>query len=559
MSDFLLSNVHSGRAYVKTSMKLFEQLSRRISFTQNHSKKHLKTMDYRNISTVFAVFFAVFLSALVIKCGVFKKSPPPEFYFAKDIIYHPDSTIIVQAANEQAKKVEPLILKIDNSFFPEAAAAVQKENDFFWYIQLNKLTLHDTLRNDGEHKICFGFKQSKMSQISEIFFDSSAPQFYGGIDSKYPGEKRIFGYTFDNNQSKNQNITVELGFGFQEKGQTISPPLKKYISESGRILYQFEYRFQNIPRASQENQQSFFLLKVTDATRNEFRKEFDYKNVIANRAQKFGSNDTVRQIIEKEKASGLKQIADSTALTNTQEIDSEALIFLQVQEKTSKYVIFSWNRLPDSLQTGQEEYVIMRKNQAFASTFNTSYTDYAVTQNSSYQYQVLARALDNKNYPSNIVSLSIPTALINIDCSELVKESNMYNEARIASISGKLTSWIKRHPRKLEGLAPNLMLSKKDDFTSKAKFYFNDQLYELLLLYKEKNSDFTFFLTNLENNEAVMLNYLGFSEKTNYLKIGEVYRDDSGRIVEFTSKSYQPTEDATSVHYCRILLWWENR
>lgn len=229
------------------------------------------------------------------------KSESPHFTIEGGISYHPDSTIIVRAANRAARKNDPINFEIDGFLFHRVAKPIKGKDTISWHIGLGKIGLPDTVRRDGVHMVRFGISIEKMSVIQKIIFDSKEPKALVGYASESPREKHIFGQVVDDNSVVDQNINVEVAFRHKEKLLKIELPVREYISENGQKIYEFEYRVQNIPQISKgdpEYHEPFFALKINDEAGNEFSQESTYDAFMTEGIQTFG-NKSAQVIMQK--------------------------------------------------------------------------------------------------------------------------------------------------------------------------------------------------------------------------------------------------------------------
>ncbi len=370
----------------------------------------------QKISLIVALigFTGAIVAALIKYLPDMVKSTPPEFKLVKGVVYHPDSTMIIQAINSPAKKTLPIILEIDGYCFHEAAEVITKKNNLCWHVQIKNLGLPEKVLSDGEHQIRFGFSQHNMSQAEKIYFDSKSPQTFVRLEGESSSEKRIYGQVVDESPSPDQNISVEVAFQREQNLQKTLLPVKSYIDTSGRRMYEFEYQVKNIPQISKDDpnyNQPFFAIKVTDEAGNEFHHSASYGKFIAEGIETFGtkSAEILFQKIDDEKIPVGKSTAPPPKTqAKPKMIDAgEPLITLRVLIRTPNYVQLSWNRLPEKLRGARDEYVVLRQNQEITTAFDTNYIDRSIKGDSTYQYQVLAKGRDDKYYPSNIVAAKV--------------------------------------------------------------------------------------------------------------------------------------------------------
>ncbi|MBD3341459.1 MAG: hypothetical protein GF353_20310 [Candidatus Lokiarchaeota archaeon] len=358
--------------------------------------------------------FATISVAIINKISCDNKKSLPEFHFVKGVTYHPDSTIILQPMNDGAEKKKAILFEIDGFTFTKAGDYYIEDDMIYWDIDLKKLGLPDTVRCNGIHSVRLGFSRNFLSEIYPVEFDCTSPQALIGFESDSTGEKRIFGQVMDPNKKIKQDISVEISLKYQENLETIPLRVESYEDEFGQQFFEFEYQIQNIPKIAKNHadyESDFFKLKIEDQAGNEFVQESSYSSFIAPGVQKFG-NRNARVILNKVDLREIPQpdlndLLDEKTKADNAEFASGPSIILQILVQTEHYVKLSWNRLPAEIRKPGEAYLIRRNNENYGTSFDTTFTDTQIDEDSLYLYQVLAKNKENKFHKSNVVSADI--------------------------------------------------------------------------------------------------------------------------------------------------------
>ncbi len=127
---------------------------------------------------------------------------------------------------------------------------------------------------------------------------------------------------------------------------------------------------------------------------------------------------------------------------------------------------------------------------------------------------------------------------------------------RLSDIMNPLIDWMKRNPAEFSAVEQKFTEFVPRDFTSRDLFMVEGKTYEILLLFRESNSELRIAL--IEGNEAILLIDTGLQERINYLRTGEVIRSvDFDRIISIKS-TQKPASEQETMHFYRIFQSWWN-
>lgn len=115
------------------------------------------------------IFISLILIALVIVIILvyfllLKKEPAPEFTLITGDSYHPESELLIKAANDATNQNRTLHFQFDNYLFSDASKAAERNGIYYWHIDFNYLELPESAVTKGDHNVRFGFDPKNMSQ-----------------------------------------------------------------------------------------------------------------------------------------------------------------------------------------------------------------------------------------------------------------------------------------------------------------------------------------------------------------------------------------------------------
>ncbi len=125
----------------------------------------------------------------------------------------------------------------------------------------------------------------------------------------------------------------------------------------------------------------------------------------------------------------------------------------------------------------------------------------------------------------------------------------------LSGIMNPLIDWMKRNPAEFSAVEQKFTEFVPRDYTSRDLFVAGGKTYEILLLFRESNSELRIAL--IEGSEAILLIDTGLQERSNYLRTGEVIRNGGlDRIISIKS-TQKPAGVEETMHFYRIFQsWW---
>lgn len=128
------------------------------------------------------------------------------------------------------------------------------------------------------------------------------------------------------------------------------------------------------------------------------------------------------------------------------------------------------------------------------------------------------------------------------------------NEQDISELINELIIWMKNNSTSFSNVLKRFMNYEHGNLTSKVKFSVDNEVYDLYLLCKENMMEVRICLVH--KDKSILLIDNGFKEKSNYLRKGDVRKDQNNRIVSFITRQENPSEAATKEFYQIFLSWW---
>ena len=128
-------------------------------------------------------------------------------------------------------------------------------------------------------------------------------------------------------------------------------------------------------------------------------------------------------------------------------------------------------------------------------------------------------------------------------------------DSDISELINELIIWMQDNPTSFSMVLKRFMNYEQGNLTSKVKFSVNNKVYDLYLLCKENIMEVRICLVHKE--KSILLIDSGFKEKSNYLRKGDVRKNQSNQIVGFITRQENPSEEATKEFYQIFLSWWD--
>lgn len=130
-------------------------------------------------------------------------------------------------------------------------------------------------------------------------------------------------------------------------------------------------------------------------------------------------------------------------------------------------------------------------------------------------------------------------------------------EPSLSSLFDKLVEWMKRHPSEFSPVVKAFLSYRPEDLTSKVRFRVGERNLELYLLCRENEYELRICL--VEGQSSILLIDRGFKERSNYLRIGDVVRNEIGEIMSFETTQESPSDARTTEFYRIFLSWWKTQ
>lgn len=127
--------------------------------------------------------------------------------------------------------------------------------------------------------------------------------------------------------------------------------------------------------------------------------------------------------------------------------------------------------------------------------------------------------------------------------------------ANLSPIYKALIEWMKKNPSQLTSVIKRFMGYRNSDLTSQSQVTLSDRFFEIFLVCHEKQYEIRICIVEAEL--STLLIDKGFRKQSNYFRIGNVSRDNSGRIFSFGTSQESPSDARTDEFYRIFLTWWE--